>query len=264
MRTTLKIISSAFLGASLLAIPTKSVPNAFANPPSIDKPKHELVPDFCQRDTRYGKLPWDGKVQCGPAAISNLLIYLNNTDFPRLLSKENPGPHDQVELINLLSSDKYMKLDKVNGVSPYNLMSGLKQYLKDKGYEADIQYMGYQVDDIDKNQNLSGGEYITPIMIKDKLDQGFEGIIRVGYYNKNNIRIDGHYAAVVGFKGENERKVLVHDSSGGSGLAKKTEVWNLRREKNRNGYWEVMGVANAGRGEKVYLDGAIVFKPLKK
>ena len=263
MRTTLKVIGSAFLGGVLLLPNTRSLQTVAATPPSDTKPKHELVPDFCQRDTRYGKFPWDGKVQCGPAAVSNLIIYLHRTSFPGLLSKKNPSPYDQAELINLLSSDKYMKLDKVNGVSPHNLMSGLKQYLVDKGYEADVQYIGYQVDDIDKNQNLNGGGYITPIMIKDKFDQGFECIVRIGYY-KNNVRIDGHYAAVVGFKGGDERKILVHDSSGGSGLEKKTEVWNLRREKNRNGYWEVMGVANAGRGETIYLDGAIVFKLLKK
>jgi len=260
MRAILKIMGSTFLGVTLVFPITKSTQEVNIN---STRPKYELVPDFCQRDTRFGHFPFDGKIQCGPVAASNLLMYLNNTNFPGLMSKENPGPYDQFELINLLSSDRYMKTKKeLGGTTPYNLMQGLKQYLKDNGYGADIQYIGYQVDDHDKNQNLTGGGNITPMMIKDKSDEGFECIVRVGYY-KDGVRVDGHYGTLVGFKEGNLYKVLIHDSSGGSGLEKKTDVWELISDKNKKGYWQVSGVTNAYPEEVVYLDGAIFFKVKK-
>ena len=255
----LRAIGVPFIGASLL-LPAHTQLLQKADPTTTQtakEPRHKLVPDFCQRDTRFGPLP---KNACGPVAASNLLIYLNNTGFPNLLSKENPGPEDQAKLINLLSSDKYMKLDKETGVSPYNLMTGLNQYVTDRNYKIDIEYIGYQVDQIDKEQNLNGGENITPKIIEAKLKQGSECILRIGYY-KDNARVDGHYGTVVGLKEGNPHKILIHDPSKSSGLEKRQDLWELTKDKNK---WQVSGVVNAYPGETVYLDGVIVFKVSEK
>lgn len=237
------------------------IPFSFPKSVTDDKgDKSKLIPDFCQTDETHGKLPYGGWPFCGPTSASNLLLYLDRTRFPNMLSQESPTLSDQQKLIEKLGSKEYMCTGEY-GTGTNNLISGLEKYVRERGYKINVQCNGYP----DCNRKYNRGNSPNPAWLKEKVDNGYEAILRIGYYYQypdgSYWRYSGHYVTFVGYKGSDPNEILVHDSSrtNKKDTESKTEQWKLIPDEA--GYWKIdRGKERTLESTDVYLDGVIVFK----
>jgi hypothetical protein len=211
-------------------------------------------PDFCQEDSRFGALPGNGKAYCGPAAISNILIYKN-------IGSEK----DQFQLIKLLGSKEYMNTTRY-GTEPINLIQGLKKYLREKGHDVNINWQGWQF----------GGHYTTSQIPDLNLLKNPNGsILQIGWYKYNSEkdfyeRISGHYLTVINYK--NDNAVIVHDPSIRSGIESKDEYckftkinsgtlsnWHEYNIREANGYYKIEGIKFKEGADTAIVDGIFSF-----
>jgi hypothetical protein len=95
--------------------------------------KADLTPTFWQRDPD-ADFEDEGRMHCAPTAVSDGLIYLARAfSMPDLV----PGTRlkkDQIKLIEELA--EYFHTDpSIGGTNPDRILTGLQNYVKDKGYE---------------------------------------------------------------------------------------------------------------------------------
>lgn len=260
-----------------LVVPSQGAdpqPSNNANLPPLIK----SMPDYCQVDSRYGRLPGGGAQYCAPVAVSNILIWLDQHGFPDIVPGADNSCRSQYRLIKLLGSDNYMKTDKNTGTSPLDTMMGLEQYARNRGYDIEIEWKGWR----------DGGKFSSdkPIPTLEWLAAGTRGlsnmIVSVGWYTYNERkkifdRLGGHYVTVVGFNpaAKNGPTLYVHNPSFGAGPARnaKPEVcrlvpitegsfgaWCQYNPRPAKGYYRLRGIRMRNDADYAILDGAIRFE----
>ncbi|MFH1931717.1 MAG: C39 family peptidase [Pseudomonadota bacterium] len=234
--------------------------------------KIQDMPDFCQGDTRYGRLPKFGATHCGPVAVSNALIWLNRNGFPNLAGNSYPVAKSQFDLILEISSSKHMKTDNKKGTQPKNIVAGLEKFIKDKGYGVKIKTMGWR----SKAKRIGEKPDIKWMLNSVKSNSNL--ILNIGWYvfgQNENIyqRTGGHYVTVVGFDTDGTYPIFyVYDPAKRDGLNKETRrcsLKNLRSDTvlrlqsgsmiSASGFYELHGLKIKKNNDLAIIDGAISF-----
>lgn len=124
LRSTRKVaLVSVFALAALMAL------GCFQSFPA-DETKDEKTPFFCQHDKAAG-FAGDGGNYCAPVSIADGLVYLaTERGFDDLV--ENSDHDGQVELVKNLA--KAMHTDPKSGTDPDRILTGLVDFIKNRGY----------------------------------------------------------------------------------------------------------------------------------
>jgi hypothetical protein len=198
--------------------------------PDVYLDKVDELPDYYQRNGAYGGFPRGGSVYCGPAAVSNSIIWLADNGYPDLVPSSGDRARDQHGTIAELASRKYMGLGW-GGIGPNGLARGLTRYIADKGYgQGQLLYQGWR---------RVAAEFRSGVAVPDidSLKAGTIGMrnayLNVGWYDHDRdsdtwTRTGGHWVAVVGYghdgTGVNPDCLVVHDPASGSRF---NEYWEL-------------------------------------
>jgi len=237
----------------------------------------KAMPDFCQVSQRYGKLPNGGSQYCAPAAISNVLMWLDQQGFSALVPGDDNSCRTQFKLVELLGSENYMNTDKETGTSPIETMEGLERYVKDRGYDISIEWKGWR----------NGGKYAAKDQVPsiEWLKEGTMGqsniIISVGWYtlDKKKMtynRLGGHYVTVVGIdiKNKNTPLLYIHNPSFGTEEGKNPRPqicrlipinsghfgpWCEYSQHPAKGYYRLEGIPMRSDAKYAIIDGGIRF-----
>lgn len=189
-------------------------------PLAMDVSRINEVPDYTQTDPAYGGFV-SGSNYCGPTAVSNSLMWLSNNGFPNLSAHTVDAKKDQHDLIATLGSPTYFNTSALfHGTPPAALLSGLKQYLLDRGYAPrSLQWQGWNLAAIPP-------EFDTGVQTPqaDWLKLGVEGtgsawlMLGLGSYDSGSdvhTITNGHWVTVVGhgFDGAQPdgRFLVIHD-----------------------------------------------------
>ncbi len=232
--------------------------------------RHRMMPDFCQGDSRHGELPRSGASYCGPAALSNTLMWLDENGFPKLV-KDAPDPgRKQFDLIRTLGTGRYLKTDPVAGTAPKNLAYGIEQFVKDAGYDVKVETMNWR----SKVRRI--GRVMDRAWVVRALREGRHVLLNIGWCldkGDHYYRAGGHFVTIAEVKGPAEAPVfLVHDPARRDGLAKRSVECRFvplpagRRLKLKSGastslkgFYELRGVTVKQGHDLAIIDGALVF-----
>ncbi|MCE5321704.1 hypothetical protein LLG46_00145 [bacterium] len=186
--------------------------------------KVESTPDLPQCDPNSGF--WqDGELFCGPAAVSNSLMWLADHGFERLSPKLETDRKSQIAMVKILSS-RYMMNTTEDGTLADGIMRGVDGYVTKADYRCKrLEYRGWR---------KLYGKYKSSGDIADM--KWMQGIIsdpagalwlNVGFYKHDKDsstyeRLGGHWVTVVGYgmdaNGKRDPSVLIiHDPSPRSG-----------------------------------------------
>lgn len=178
-------------------------------PPYLYK---STMPNIYQRDRRSKTLKEDGSWWCGPAAISNTLVYLAKRYFQMLVPPTGNMSEleAQAKLIETLAT--YMKTNDKGGTDPLNLVEGLEKYVRERGYKIKTKWKG-------KSKVREEG-FPTPSWIMSGTIGTSNAVLNIGGYAFNQRRreyrrLDGHYLTVAGFNSANDT-LIIHDTARGS------------------------------------------------
>jgi hypothetical protein len=169
------------------------------------------MPDYYQADRAYGTLPNNGRSHCGPAAVSNALVWLDTHGFPNLLDAERPGPKEQFALIERLDDPQYMNTHTTKGTGPVGIMRGIEKYCTDRGYTPAIAYAGW------RTRHRRVAERAALPWLCDGVRGGSSLLLNVGWYRaepdgKTFTRVGGHWITAAGCERDGEGVTLfVHD-----------------------------------------------------
>lgn len=172
------------------------------------------IPDYYQTDPSYGGFPEGGSNYCAPTSVSNSLMWLANNGFENLASNTADRKKDQYDLIANLAAN-YMATDPSEGTNVKDVLTGVKNYLSDKGCkDFQLKYQGWRP---------SVSEADTGIEIPDMgwIKSGIEGTgsvwLNLGWYTYDAgkdeyTRVGGHWVTLVGsgYNG-NPDYLVVHD-----------------------------------------------------
>jgi hypothetical protein len=244
------------------------------------KPKPFLLiknmPDICQIDSR---LPNRGKEYCGPAAVSNAIVWLAMNGHKELIPSCRNITDDknidmaQIDVIKTLGSAEYMKTALYAGTDPIDVIYGLDRYIRSCGYEPVIEWKGYR----------EGGKFTRgPIPELNWMNEGFDKeynlVLEIGWYNysahcKSFIRNGGHYVTVtaIDLSGKTP-KMIVHNPSIGGGTNPKPQVCTLRQissgtlaawsnydDRPASGYFIIEGLTMPYNAKTAIVEGVIKF-----
>ncbi|MEB2310868.1 MAG: hypothetical protein OZ921_02370 [Sorangiineae bacterium] len=278
--------------AAPLSMPEPATPSASATPAAPDPPAPEApalppgltaravdTPDLTQTDAALG-LPGNGNSYCGPVAVSNSLMWLAANGYP-LLAPDGETPREQqVELVRLISSQKYMATGPRSGTGPMGLMHGLDRYVRRAGYVVTrLEYEGwrqhpYEFTRHEPHPNLE--------WIASGLGPRGAAFVHVGWYAPSPHaeayrRKGGHWLSVVAAgkdeAGSDAPDVLVlHDPAPYQDGGPKSVFARARRIEGgwmldgkaafpAKGYYELTGgMALKEAGEVAIIDGAVVLE----
>lgn len=173
------------------------------------------TPDFTKT---HPQVPNKGAGYCGPAAVSNSLLWLvENGRLNKILSKTDNTPLKQWELVVLLGSNQYMRTETEGGTGASQLVEGLDRFLSTHlKSKYQIAYRG--ITSVPPSFT-SGRQYEQPTLadLRAGLKNNAVAWINAGWYRLNSkskeyVRIGSSWMTVVGLKEEKGRvKVLLHD-----------------------------------------------------
>jgi hypothetical protein len=263
-------------GTSLLSLAILAIQPADAIPEKYIVKVAEM-PDFCQGDERFGRLPTGGDTICGPVAVSNALMWLHGNGFPELLPVRRPAPRDQAALIGLLASDQYMNVSADSGTAPKQFVAGLERFATDRGYQAKIETMGWR-----SSAKRIAAKPDVAWMQKSAIGD-WNLVLNIGWYvyqKDQNVyqRTNGHYVTVAGFERRGQDAGLyVHDPAVRDGLEKRTVTCRLRPlpkeatlrlqsggSTSADGFFELHGVQIKRGNDLAIIDQAIAFTLLRR
>jgi len=233
--------------------------------------RHREMPDFCQSDSRHGKLPRGGANYCGPAALSNTLMWLDENGFPELVKDDPDTGRKQFELIRLLGSEQYLGTDPVSGTSPGRLALGIERYARDAGYQVKVETMNW------RSKVRRVGRVMNRDWVVKSLREGAQVLLNIGWCldrGDHYFRAGGHFVTVAEVKGSLAEPVfLVHDPARRDGLEKRTVECRfvplppdrqLRLKSGTSistrGFYELRGVRIKKGHDLAVIDGALVFR----
>jgi hypothetical protein len=187
------------------------------------------MPDLCQTDAAFRRLPYGGGTWCGPTALANVLVALDRDGFDRLIPGDPSSKDDLFSLLEELGGPKYLNTTKA-GTGPLGAMRGISRFVHDRGYQATIQWKGWR----------NGGEYSLGDTIDEPwLREAVAGpsnlVVNVGWYTLDSDaqvyrRVGGHYMTVVGYRHSPASTTwLIQDPAPRSGPGKITHDVRLVR-----------------------------------
>jgi hypothetical protein len=206
-----------------LAILTAAITLTAAVAHAESPTKEDTTPDFCQTD-KAGQFENGGRVFCGPVAISNSLMCLAETGYPKLISKSDAPKTSQIELIRTLASPDYMHTHGA-GTSTLRLMRGAKKYIAEHSYEcSQLEYRGWRK----VNKELKPSEDLPSIdwMATTLTQPAGAACVNIGWYTYDEptntyTRRGGHWmTGTAAYTKDNETYVTLHDPSSRSGPGK--------------------------------------------
>jgi hypothetical protein len=172
------------------------------------------IPDYSQTDPSYGGFPEGGSNYCAPTSVSNSLMWLANNGFDNLAANTADRKKDQYDLILNLGT-KYMSTDPSEGTNVREVLTGVRNYLSDKGYkDFQLKYQGWRE---------SVPEAATGVEVPDMgwIKSGIEGMgsvwLNLGWYTydagKDEYnRVGGHWVTLVGYGyNGNPDYLVIHD-----------------------------------------------------
>ncbi|MFH1614738.1 MAG: S41 family peptidase [Planctomycetota bacterium] len=249
--------------------------------PSFYTDNINSVPDLTQTDKR-ANFPGGGTEYCCLVAIANSLMWLDSNGFPDLVENSGSQFDDEVRLVKLLASKKYMNTSLDDGTGTTNIMRGLNKYIQDHCYEIDqLEYQGWR-----KHPEEMKTRHPVPQL--DCIKQGILGKgsvwLNIGWYKYDSSRdeyerIAGHWVTLVGYgkddSGRIDSNILIlhdpspragHDFSNEYAIVKRIEGGRLTGEwiglpRNAVGYYNLGGGMHIKRGaDTAIIDGAITLK----
>lgn len=236
------------------------------------------MPNIFQANPRSRLLREEGEAFCGPASVANPLVWLAKNYFSTLLPPQ--GNQSEItaklrlveELASCMDSNGF-------GTSEEDLISGLRKYVRDRGFRAEVHWKGLDERDEYHCGGLTGVEWIMRSMLDDS------NIILVvdNYKLKDKTggskwkKESGHYVSGAGFR-TIKRHFHVHDP--GKGEYKRTpETLYLQDVEDIQLRRSLLGSHGTGKafyqlieadsgflsfGAKVILRGAIAFRVFRK
>ncbi len=204
--------------------------------PSVCMEKAELIPDYCQTDPE-GHFVNDGASFCGPASVSNSLMYLAQHGFQDLSPPADSLKESQTEMIRLLATKEYMDTHD-SGTSPIKMIRGIKKYINEKGYKiVHLEWEGWR-----GNSKEFPKKAAAPTLdwMKEAFAKPNGAVwINLGWYKENKNpkvyeRTGGHWVTLVGYGQTSDGKedpftVAIHDPSPRMGKEPKTQYIQLTK-----------------------------------
>jgi hypothetical protein len=237
-----------------------------------EKFKPKLTPTFWQRDPD-ADFPDEGRMHCAPTSISDGLIYLSRAFHWKDLV---PGAdHDsQMELITDLA-EKFHTDPKIGGTNPDRILTGLRTYVKSKGYAfSRLEVMTWRsISEPNRPFKLGTKPGLT-WMRKAANSKDTVVAFNFGWYKSGDdgyTRTGGHWVAVVG-AAEDDDKFYVHNpilpakdqpAKTSVTLTRLDEDFSVIKgddEANMKGYYTGAGAGLPhGKNIEAVLDAVIVF-----
>jgi hypothetical protein len=232
--------------------------------------KLEYMPDLCQTDKAFGSLPYGGRSFCAPTALANALIAMDQQGYDNLVAGDPRSKEGQRALLEQLGTRPYLETNQ-RGIGPISAMKGIQRFVRDRGYQATIEWRGWR----------RAGEFVTGKLIDaDWLREGVVGpsnvLLNVGWYRYDKdkdlySRIGGHYMTLAGYRQDGDRLLyLIQDPASRSGPGKITHVarlvriqtghlapWQSYGQQTAVGHFLVEGVVVKSTADVAILDGAI-------
>jgi hypothetical protein len=158
------------------------------------------IPDYSQTNIR-GNNSENGQYYCGPVAVSNSIVWLNNYKT------------EQVQLIHKLASKDYMNTDIKRGTRVSRLLRGIARITRELfgGYKT-LEYEGWRL----HPRRFSSGNRVPDIKrIKSAISRKSAAWINVGWYQYDKDsneykRTGGHWVTLVGYA---YGRLILHDSA---------------------------------------------------
>ncbi|MBI1858059.1 MAG: hypothetical protein HYR97_02965 [Candidatus Melainabacteria bacterium] len=230
------------------------------------------MPNIYQRDKQSKILRENGSRWCGPAAISNTLVYLAKRYFQMLVPPigNMSELEAQAKLIETLAT--HMKTNDEVGTDPINLVEGLEKYVRERGYKIKAKWRG--------NPKAREENLPTPMWIMNGIIGTSNAVLNIGGYEFNQKRgeyrrLDGHYLTVAGFSLANS-KLITHDTARGGkrGIKdctlEKIDGDNFAKDHEisaqpAEGFYKLHSIYLPNtKMDFAIIDGAVVFEVAKK
>lgn len=158
------------------------------------------MPDLTQTDPELG-VDGGGESWCGPAAVSNALMWLAEQGRETLVPAAADPRARQLELVRLLGSGRFMGTTATGGTGTANLLVGLERYLRSTGWSyRRLEYQGWR----GHPYRFSTRVKVPSLdFIREALEQGGVAVIHAGWYapvrwHRAHRRHGGHWLTVTG------------------------------------------------------------------
>lgn len=186
----------------------------------------ENTPDLMQSDPA-AQLPAGGAAYCGPVAVSNSIVWLSRHGYPGLF-KGKTGPNSQGQMA--LEISRYMHTDNWDGTLPMNFLTGLSDFIRNKGYEIEaLTYQGWE--EHPRSTELRKDKTIDlNYLLKAMESPKSAAWLKIGWYDylpdcKKYKRHEGHWVSLIGFGKSKDgtrdpSTLIIHDPAPRSGRAK--------------------------------------------
>jgi len=264
----------AFLAAAMFAAGARgSEPGAVPALPDQYVDKVEPMPDLCQTDEAFASLPYEGRYWCGPTSLANVLLVMDGRGYANLFEGDRESKRDVLSLLAELGTMRYMRTGK-SGTGPVAAMQGIGEYVRDRGYDAAVEFRGWRRADA-----FGTGEAIDPEWLARGVLGDSNVLLNVGWYKHDRAedryaRVGGHYMTLAGYRRDGEGLVfLIHDPAPRSGPGKVTHAtrlvpigagrlapWRQYPERSAVGQLRLDGVVVKSTADVALLDGAIRFE----
>ncbi|MBI3309608.1 MAG: C39 family peptidase [Candidatus Melainabacteria bacterium] len=100
------------------------------------------MPNICQRNPRRQHLREQGKVFCAPASVANALIWQAKNYCPFLVKPQGKDSEQTTKLKLVEELAKLMDTISNKGTYINDLISGLRKYVRDRGYKVTTKWKG--------------------------------------------------------------------------------------------------------------------------
>jgi hypothetical protein len=263
-------LTAAILAACILSATRAEAPQHPAGLPAECTEKVDATPDLCQTDEAFRTLPFEGKYSCGPTAVANVLLAMDQRGYGSLVEGDLRSKDTQRTLLEQLSEEGYLHTTR-QGIGPLGAMTGLKRFVQDRGYRATLEWKGWR-----RAGPFSTGRFVDARWLREGVAGDSGVVLNVGWYRHDDekdlySRQGGHYMTLVGYRQEGQRfTYLIHDPASRSGPGKVTHEaqlvplrsgrlapWKSYAEQQAAGHFLVEGVVVKRTADVAILDGAI-------
>ena len=232
--------------------------------------KVDTMPDLCQTDAAFGSLPYQGRYSCGPTAVANVLVAMDQRGFGNLVEGDVRSKAVQRALLEQLSTKPYLETTR-HGIGPIGAMKGLQRFVQTRGYRADFEWKGWR-----RGDEFSTGRFVALDWLREGVSGASNVVLNIGWYRRDEEkdlyrRLNGHYMTLVGYRREGDDfTYLIHDPASRSGPGKVTHEarlvpipggrlapWKSYGQRNAEGHFLVEGIVAKSTADAAILDGAI-------
>ncbi|HUT88081.1 MAG TPA: hypothetical protein VMY37_01170 [Thermoguttaceae bacterium] len=232
--------------------------------------KVDVMPDLCQTDEAFRSLPYQGKYSCGPTAVANVLVALDQRGFDHLVEGDVGSKAVQRALLEQLSAKPYLETTR-HGIGPIGIMSGLDRFIRARGYHAEFEWKGWR-----HGGDFATGRFVDLAWLREGVSGESNVVLNIGWYRRDEekdlySRLNGHYMTLVGYRRQGDDfTYLIHDPAARSGPGKVTHEarlvpipggrlapWKSYGQRSAEGHFLIEGIVVKSTADAAILDGAI-------